>query len=84
MAVIDCHEIRGQILTEVKKQIEVLPTKPKLTIITIGEDDASKVYVRNKIKTATSLGIEVKHVQLDGEIEQEEAERVIIEKSIAT
>ena len=84
MAVIDCHEIRGQILTEVKKQIEVLPTKPKLTIITIGEDDASKVYVRNKIKTATGLGIEVKHVQLDGEIEQEEVERVIIEESIET
>ena len=84
MAVIDCHEIRGQILTEVKKQIEVLPTKPKLTIITIGEDDASKVYVRNKIKTATSLGIEVKHVQLDGEIEQEEAERIIIEEIIET
>ena len=84
MAVIDCHEIRGQILTEVKKQIEVLPTKPKLTIITIGDDDASKVYVRNKIKTATGLGIEVKHVQLDGEIAQEEAERVIIEESIKT
>ena len=84
MAVIDCHEIRGQILTEVKKQIEALPTKPKLTIITIGDDDASKVYVRNKIKTATGLGIEVKHVQLDGEIEQEEAERVIIEESIET
>ena len=84
MAVIDCHEIRGQILTEAKKQIEILPTKPKLTIITIGEDDASKVYVRNKIKTATGLGIEVKHVQLNGEIEQEEAERIIIEESIET
>ena len=84
MAVIDCHEIRGQILTEAKKQIEVLPTKPKLTIITIGEDDASKVYVCNKIKTATSLGIEVKHVQLNGEIEQEEAERIIIDESIET
>ena len=84
MAVIDCHEIRGQILTEAKKEIEVLPTKPKLTIITIGEDDASKVYVRNKIKTATSLGIEVKHVQLDGEIDQEEAEfRVEYEVSYA-
>ena len=84
MAVIDCHEIRGQILTEAKKQIEVLPTKPKLAIITIGHDDASEVYVRNKIKTATSLGIEVKHVQLNGEIEQEEAERIIIEESIET
>lgn len=84
MAVIDCHEIRGQILTEAKKQIEILPTKPKLTIVTIGDDDASKVYVRNKIKTATSLGIEVKHVQLNGEIEQEEAERIIIKESIET
>ena len=84
MAVIDCHEIRGQILTEAKKQIEILPTKPKLTIVTIGDDDASKVYVRNKIKTAASLGIEVKHVQLNGEIKQEEAERIIIEESIET
>lgn len=74
MAVIDCHEIRSEILTEVKSEVEALPSKPKLTIITIGDDDASKVYVRNKIKTAESLGIEVKHVQLDGEIEQEEAE----------
>ena len=84
MAVIDCHEIRGQILTEAKKEVEVLPTKPKLTIITIGDDDASKVYVRNKIKTANSIGIETKHVQLDGEIEQKEAERIIVEESIET
>ena len=77
MAVIDCHEIRGQILTEVKKQIEVLPTKPKLTIITIGEDDASKVYVRNKIKTAESLGIEVSHAKLEEDITQERAEKRI-------
>lgn len=84
MAVIDCHEIRGQILTEAKKEVEVLPTKPKLTIITIGDDDASKVYVRNKIKTANSIGIETKHVQLDGDIEQKEAERIIVEESIET
>jgi methylenetetrahydrofolate dehydrogenase (NADP+)/methenyltetrahydrofolate cyclohydrolase len=84
MAVIDCHEIRGQILSEVKKEVESLPTKPKLTIISIGEDFASKIYIKNKIKTATGLGIEVKHVQLDGEIEQKEAERIIVEESIET
>jgi methylenetetrahydrofolate dehydrogenase (NADP+)/methenyltetrahydrofolate cyclohydrolase len=77
MAVIDCHEIRGQILTEAKKQIEVLPTKPKLTIITIGHDDASEVYVRNKIKTAQSLGIEVSHAKLEEDITQERAENRI-------
>ena len=79
MAVIDCHEIRGQILTEVKKEVQVLPTKPRLTIITIGEDDASQVYVRNKIKTATGVGIEVDHVKLPETITQEEAENEIIE-----
>ena len=79
MAVIDCHEIRGQILTEVKKEVQVLPTKPRLTIITIGEDDASQVYVRNKIKTATGVGIEVSHVKLPETITQEEAENQIIE-----
>ena len=77
MAVIDCHEIRGQILTEAKKQIEELPTKPKLTIITIGHDDASEVYVRNKIKTAQSLGIEVSHAKLEEDITQERAENRI-------
>ena len=79
MAVIDCHEIRGQILTEVKKEVQALPTKPRLTIITIGEDDASQVYVRNKIKTATGVGIEVNHVKLPETITQEEAENEIIE-----
>ena len=79
MAAIDCHEIRGQILTEVKKEVQALPTKPRLTIITIGEDDASQVYVRNKIKTATGVGIEVDHVKLPETITQEEAENEIIE-----
>ena len=77
MALIDCHEIRGQILTEAKKQIEELPTKPKLTIITIGHDDASEVYVHNKIKTAKSLGIEVSHAKLEEDITQERAEKRI-------
>ena len=33
-----------------------LGRSPRLAIITIGEDDASKVYVKNKIKTAESIG----------------------------
>ena len=77
MAVIDCHEIRGQILTEAKKQIEALPTKPKLTIITIGHDNASEIYIRNKIKTAKEVGIDIDHVKLDDDICQREAEQVI-------
>ena len=74
MAVIDCRTIRNEILTEVSEIIKLLPSTPKLTIITIGHDDASQIYVRNKIKTATELGIEVGHIQLDEDISQEMAE----------
>ena len=77
MAVVNCHEIREAILAEVKAEVEALPTRPTLTIITIGEDDASKVYVRNKIKTAESLGIQVRHVEYDSSITQEDAQLAV-------
>ena len=41
--------------------VEDLNRKPQLLIITIGEDDASKVYVRNKIRAADEVGIEASH-----------------------
>ena len=71
MAIIDCHEIRSDILTEVKQTVAELPTKPILTIVTIGDDDASAVYVRNKIKTANSVGIETRHIKLPADTTME-------------
>ena len=35
------------------------PNAIRLDIITVGEDAASEVYVRNKVKYATEVGIEV-------------------------
>lgn len=77
MGLIDCKLIRAEILNEVKSQLADLKGTPRLCIVTIGNDDASKVYVRNKIKTAKELGIDVEHLQLDEDICQEEAEQVI-------
>ena len=71
MAIIDCHEIRSDILTEVKQTVGELPTKPILAIVTIGDDDASAVYVRNKIKTANSVGIETRHIKLPADTTME-------------
>lgn len=39
--------------------------KPKLCIITVGEDEASKVYVRNKIRDCGSCGIDAEHIEID-------------------
>ena len=77
MGLINCKVIREEILNEVKSQLAELKGTPRLCIVTIGNDDASKVYVRNKIKTAKELGIDVQHLQLDEDICQEEAEQVI-------
>ena len=39
-----------------------------LAIITVGDDPASKVYVRNKLKTAKKLGIETNHITFDSNV----------------
>ena len=52
--------------TEAKEHIKKWITRdldhvPILAIFTVGDDDASKVYVRNKIKAAEEVGIVAKH-----------------------
>lgn len=74
MASINCVKIREQILTEVRKEVETLQCRPKICIVSIGKDDASQIYIKNKIKTASSVGIDVEHVKLEEHITQEEAE----------
>ena len=61
---INCREIRNEILAEVKSEIESLNENPTLAIVTCGTDEASKIYVRNKIKTCEEVGINVKHFDL--------------------
>ena len=61
---INCREIRNEILSEVKNEIESLNENPTLAIVTCGTDEASKIYVRNKIKTCEEVGINVKHFDL--------------------
>ena len=58
---INCREIRNEILADVKNEIESLNENPTLAIVTCGTDEASKIYVRNKIKTCEEVGINVKH-----------------------
>lgn len=39
--------------------------KPKLCIMTVGEDEASKVYVHNKIRDCRACGINTEHIKID-------------------
>ena len=62
----DGKALADKICFDLKAQCDVLKSRninPVLTIITSGEDSASKVYVRNKVKRCEEIGIkaDVRH-----------------------
>lgn len=65
MQIVDCKAIRERVLDGVKEKLQVASGKVSLAIVTASDDEASRVYVKNKIKTCESLGIEVHHYDFD-------------------
>lgn len=61
-------DLKQQVKDDIDEAIASGRRRPKLVIITVGDDPASKVYVRNKMKAAEEVGIEVKHIMFDGDI----------------
>ena len=61
--ILDGKALANKICAELKVRVDALVAagiQPKLTIVTSGDDSASKVYVRNKLKRAEEIGIEVR------------------------
>ena len=54
--IIDGKKIAENILNNIKKEVENYDIKPTLAVIIVGDDPASKVYVKNKIKKSEFLG----------------------------
>lgn len=59
MQYIDCKQYANEIL----EQVKATPNKKALTILTVGEDPASKSYVKGKIKDCEYCGIPYEHIQ---------------------
>ncbi len=55
--ILDGIAIRDQILKEAKPRVAALKRPPGLAVVLVGEDPASEIYVRNKIKACHDLGI---------------------------
>lgn len=73
--IIDGKEVARKIRENLKSKVEELKKKnisPKLAVIMVGEDPASKIYVRNKSKACEELGIEYEEFLLkEGTTQQE-------------
>jgi methylenetetrahydrofolate dehydrogenase (NADP+) / methenyltetrahydrofolate cyclohydrolase len=55
--ILDGAAVRDKILSDLKPRVEKLSRPPGLAVVLAGEDPASEIYVRNKIKACASLGI---------------------------
>jgi methylenetetrahydrofolate dehydrogenase (NADP+)/methenyltetrahydrofolate cyclohydrolase len=58
--ILDGNRVRDQIKAELKPRIDVLAARsraPGLAVVLVGENPASEIYVRNKIKACHELGI---------------------------
>lgn len=58
MLILDGKQMAADIRKELKEEIEESNIKCGLAVILAGENEASKVYVKNKIKACTEVGIQ--------------------------
>ena len=77
MKVIDGKALAAELRAELKEKISILPKKPGLAVVIVGEDPASKIYVRNKIKACEELSIQSYAYELPSSCSQVELEHLL-------
>ena len=73
--IIDGKSIAQQIRCEIKEETKQLiqqGVRPGLAVVIVGEDSASKVYVRNKIKGCEEVGFYSENYELPAETTEDE------------
>ncbi|MEZ5429271.1 MAG: bifunctional 5,10-methylenetetrahydrofolate dehydrogenase/5,10-methenyltetrahydrofolate cyclohydrolase [Pyrinomonadaceae bacterium] len=71
--------IKTKVAEEVRKLEAEHGFRPGLTVVRVGQDPASEVYVTNKVKTSKELGINSEHRHLPAETSEEELLGIIEE-----
>ena len=75
MQIIDGKNLAQIIRQNLKKEVDELKIKqiqPKLAVIMVGDDKASKIYVKNKSKACEEIGIQYEEYILPSTIKMEE------------
>ncbi|XP_059477723.1 bifunctional methylenetetrahydrofolate dehydrogenase/cyclohydrolase, mitochondrial [Neocloeon triangulifer] len=79
--ILDGRKLANQILTEVKSDTDQWSNlghrRPHLTAVLIGEDLASRIYVRNKITAANFVGISTNTVKMSESVSENEVLEVV-------
>lgn len=78
MAIIDGKKLAEDCREQLKKTVASLSYVPVLAVVSVGDDKASKIYVRNKEKAAAEVGIKCDVYSFSEEVSQKELEALII------
>lgn len=77
MKIIDGKALAAEIRADLKEKIEKCERKPGLAVVIVGDDPASRIYVRNKIKACGELGIRSYSYELPVSSSQQEVEELL-------
>lgn len=70
--IIDGKAYAAKLRAEVAEEIKKTGLKPGLSVVLVGHDPASEVYVRNKDKAANEVGINARTIKLPAETSEAE------------
>ncbi|MEE9379974.1 MAG: bifunctional methylenetetrahydrofolate dehydrogenase/methenyltetrahydrofolate cyclohydrolase FolD [Hyphomonadaceae bacterium] len=74
---IDGKAVAAGVRARVAEAVKALPGQPTLAVVLVGEDPASQVYVRSKVKLTEEVGMRSLHHVLPANTTQEEVENLI-------
>ena len=57
--IIDGKKIAAEIRADLRAQVEGFPSAPVLAVVLVGDNPASQIYIRHKMKAAEEIGIKV-------------------------
>lgn len=77
MELLDGKKVSTEVLTEVKEKLNRLNKKLGLAIIWVGNNEASKIYIKNKLKKCEELGVDGKLYHLDENATEDEVINLI-------
>ena len=72
-------DIKAEVAEEVRVLYDRHGVRPGLTVVRVGDDSASAVYVGSKVKTSEELGIRSEHVHLAAETPEDDVLAVVRE-----
>jgi methylenetetrahydrofolate dehydrogenase (NADP+)/methenyltetrahydrofolate cyclohydrolase len=65
--ILDGKAIAAELRAAVAAAVAALPGRPTLAVVLVGEDPASQVYVRNKIRETEAAGMFSRHITLSAD-----------------